>query len=94
MQREAEDRSKQKDETLLIHYFQKLRLLTVAFLKSRESTHIGRIRAKFNDAQPNRYFRELGLLLAFASEIPRYDDHIKLYPPVLRYTPLYLRPTY
>ena len=93
-QREAEDRSKQKDETFLIYYFQKLRLLTTAFPESREATHIVRIRAKFNDAQADRYIREHDSLAAFASEIRRYDDHIKLHPPTTKYVPSYFGPSY
>src|SRR5258706_13586228 len=88
-QREAEDRSKQNDETFLIYYFQKLRLLTAAFPESREATHIARIRAKFNDAQADRYIREHESLLVFASEIRYYDDHIKLHPLVTKYVPTF-----
>src|SRR5258706_6564904 len=83
-QREAEDRSKQNDETFLIYYFQKLRLLTAAFPESHEATHISRIRAKFNDAQADRYIREKHNLKAFASEIRLYDDHLKLHPSMTK----------
>ncbi|KAF8429488.1 hypothetical protein BGX38DRAFT_1146949 [Terfezia claveryi] len=80
-QREAEDRHKLPEETFLIYYFQKLRMLAMAFPESKEATHIARIRAKFNDAQADRYIREQESLSRFASEIRLYDDHLKLHPP-------------
>ncbi|RPB17995.1 hypothetical protein L211DRAFT_854596 [Terfezia boudieri ATCC MYA-4762] len=81
-QREAEDRCKLPEEPFLIYYFQKLRMLAMAFPESKETTHIARIRAKFNDAQADHYIREQDSLSRFASEIRQYDDHLKLHPPV------------
>lgn len=54
-QREAEDRYKMPGETFHQYFFTKLKLLTSAFPESLPATHISRIRAKFNDAQADRY---------------------------------------
>ena len=83
-QREAEDRQKLPNETFLVYYFQKLAMLMRAFPESHEATHISRIRAKFNDAQADRYIREKHNLKAFASEIRQYDDHLKLHPSMTK----------
>jgi len=80
MQREAEAREKQPTETLLVYYFQKLNLLMKAFPESLEATHVSRIRARFNDAQADRYIRETQSLKSLANEIRQYDDHLKLHP--------------
>lgn len=80
-QREAEDRAKEANKTFLVYYFHKLRLLATAFPESLEATHISRIRAKFNDAQADRYIQEQESLRLFAAEIRQYNDHLKLHPP-------------
>ncbi|KAF8439658.1 hypothetical protein BGX38DRAFT_1273241 [Terfezia claveryi] len=59
-QREAEDRSKLSNESFHQFFFSKLKLLT--------NTHISRIRAKFNDAQADRYIRERHSITAFGEE--------------------------
>jgi len=79
-QREAEAREKQPTETFLIYYFQKLNMLMKAFPESLEATHVSRIRARFNDAQADRYIRETQSLRNLANEIKQYDDHLKLHP--------------
>ncbi|KAI5807580.1 hypothetical protein DFH27DRAFT_640476 [Peziza echinospora] len=84
-QREAEDRCKLSSESFIQYYFEKLKLLQAAFPESAHSTHISRIRARFNDAQADRFIREQQDLVAFSDQCRQYDDHLKLHPvPVQR----------
>ncbi|KAI5797347.1 hypothetical protein DFH27DRAFT_526122 [Peziza echinospora] len=79
-QREAEDRSKLHSESFIQYYFEKLKLLQAAFPESAHSTHISRIRARFNDAQADRFIREQTDLIVFSDQCRQYDDHLKLHP--------------
>jgi len=79
-QREAEDRTKLPNEMFYQFFFSKLKLLTSAFPESHSTTHISRIRAKFNDMQADRYIRERQSIAAFGEECREYDKHLKMYP--------------
>ncbi|KAI5809713.1 hypothetical protein DFH27DRAFT_521368 [Peziza echinospora] len=85
-QREAEDRYKLPTESFIQYYFQKLKLLQASFPESAHSTHISRIRARFNDAQADRFIREQQDLLVFSEQCRQYDDHLKLHPVNQRIT--------
>jgi len=79
-QREVEDRVKQPGESFHQYFLSKLKVLSSAFPESLPATHISRVRAKFNDAQVNRYIRERNNIAMFGEECHKYDEHIKLHP--------------
>jgi len=95
-QREAEDRAKLPNETFHQFFFSKLKLLPVtsAFPESHSMTHISRIRAKFNDAQADRYIREKHSITAFSEECREYDEHLKMHPVSGNPAGLYRRPQF
>jgi len=79
-QREAEERSKLLGELFHQYFFSKLKVLSSAFPETLQAMHISRIRAKFNDAQADRYIRERNNIIVFGEECCEYDKHIKLHP--------------
>jgi len=75
-QREAEKRVKLPAESFHQYFFSKLKALSSAFPKSLPATHISCIRAKFNDAQADRYIRERHNIAVFGKEYYEHDKHI------------------